>query len=72
MLQGGEPGRQRAGRRVHAALTRGIREELRDSLESWFQGKHTRARAEERARPRSGFLPSHFDYWIPMFNKVYI
>ncbi|CAB1445842.1 unnamed protein product [Pleuronectes platessa] len=30
-----------AGQRGHAALTRGIREELRDSLKRWFQDKQS-------------------------------
>lgn len=30
-----------AGQRVYTALTRRIREELRDSLERWFQDKQT-------------------------------
>ena len=30
-----------AGQRGHTALTRRIREELRDSLKRWFQDKHS-------------------------------
>lgn len=48
-----------AGQRGHTALTRGIREELRDSLRRWFQDKQQPSqtgKTQQPMRPSVSFL----------------
>lgn len=56
-----------AGQRGHAALTRGIREELRDSLKRWFQDKQQPSQTgKKRENPAASEALSGF----PLSFKV--